>query len=246
MGLGNLIPIFYTPIMLVLLGTDEYGLYKLSSSVTSYLSLVSLGIGSAVTRYLIKSNTQEGQTGERHILGLFIVIFQAIAILTLIIGGIIVFSLDTWYGSSLTLIELSRMKILVLLMVLNMALGFSVSPYTSVVTAHEKFIFLQCMNILSTCVAPIVNLIVLFLGYSSIGMACSSLGINVISRFCYVIYVHRVIKLKPIYQKLPFKMIREILIFSFWVFIANISSQLCSANFSCIIWIPPWYKTFGG
>ena len=36
MGLGNLIPIFYTTIMLSLLGQNEYGLYKLSSSVASY------------------------------------------------------------------------------------------------------------------------------------------------------------------------------------------------------------------
>ena len=44
--LGNLIPVFYTPIMLKLLGQGEYGLYKLSSNVVSYLSLISLGIGS--------------------------------------------------------------------------------------------------------------------------------------------------------------------------------------------------------
>ena len=63
-GLGNLIPIFYTPIMLKLLGQSEYGLYKLSSSVTSYLSLMSLGIGSAVTRYLIKYKTQGDKKEE--------------------------------------------------------------------------------------------------------------------------------------------------------------------------------------
>ena len=50
MILGNLIPIFYTPIMLTLLGQSEYGLYKLASSVTSYLSLISMGLGSAITR----------------------------------------------------------------------------------------------------------------------------------------------------------------------------------------------------
>ena len=61
MILGNLIPIFYTPVMLSLLGQSEYGLYKLSSSVTSYLSLISLGIGSAITRYLIKSREEHGQ-----------------------------------------------------------------------------------------------------------------------------------------------------------------------------------------
>lgn len=42
--LGNLIPVFYTPVMLQLLGQSEYGLYKLSSNITSYLSLISLGL----------------------------------------------------------------------------------------------------------------------------------------------------------------------------------------------------------
>lgn len=76
MGLGNLIPIFYTPIMLSLLGQNEYGLYKLSSGITSYLSLISMGIGSAVTRYLIKARIENGQEEEERVLGLFMVIFQ--------------------------------------------------------------------------------------------------------------------------------------------------------------------------
>ena len=80
MILGNLIPIFYTPVMLSLLGQSEYGLYKLSSSVTSYLSLISLGIGSAITRYLIKSREEHGQEAEEQMLGLFMVVFQVIAV----------------------------------------------------------------------------------------------------------------------------------------------------------------------
>ena len=69
MILGNLIPIFYTPIMLSLLGQSEYGLYKLSSSVTSYLSLISLGIGAAITRYLIKAREEEGKDAEERRVG---------------------------------------------------------------------------------------------------------------------------------------------------------------------------------
>lgn len=157
-GLGNLIPIFYTPIMLALLGQSEYGLYKLSSSVTSYLSLISLGIGSAVTRYLIKYRAEGDKDAEEKILGLFMIIFQIIAVATFVIGVILTFNLDIWYGNSLTDTQLTRMRILVFVMVCNMAISFSVSPYISVVNAHEKFIFLQCMNILSTCIAPLLNL----------------------------------------------------------------------------------------
>ena len=60
MAIGTLIPMFYTPIMLDMLGPNEYGLFKLAGTVTSYLSLLSFGIGSAVVRYLIMYREKEG------------------------------------------------------------------------------------------------------------------------------------------------------------------------------------------
>ena len=116
MILGNLIPIFYTPIMLTLLGQSEYGLYKLASSVTSYLSLISMGLGSAITRYLIKSREEDGKETEERMFGLFDVIFNVIAVAALI---------PLWYAKSLTTTELARMQVLSFMMVINMALGFS-------------------------------------------------------------------------------------------------------------------------
>ena len=74
MAIGTLIPMFYTPIMLKLLGQSEYGLYKLSSSVTSYLSLISFGIGSAMVRYFTKYRTEGDKEGEENIFGLFNII----------------------------------------------------------------------------------------------------------------------------------------------------------------------------
>ena len=57
LGIGNLIPFFYTPIMLELLGQSEYGLYKIAGSTTSYLSLMAFGIGSAVSRFIINDHS---------------------------------------------------------------------------------------------------------------------------------------------------------------------------------------------
>ena len=48
MILGFIIQIFYTPIMLRLLGQSEYGLYNLAASIVSYLGLLSFGFGSAI------------------------------------------------------------------------------------------------------------------------------------------------------------------------------------------------------
>lgn len=239
LGIGNLIPIFYTPVMLDLLGQAEYGLYKLSSSVTSYLSLISLGIGSAVSRYLIKAWTEQGQEAEENTLGLFNIIFQIIAAVTFLVGFVLISQLWRWYGASLTAQELSRMQILVFLMVCNTAISFSSTPYVSVVSTHERFLFLQLMNILSTCVMPIVNLLMLWLGYASIGMAASSLAIGVIIRIIYLLYVRRGLRIRARYNHLPFHQLREILTFSFWIFVSNVVAQLYNATDTVMIGAVP-------
>lgn len=243
MILGNLIPIFYTPIMLALLGQEEYGLYKLSSSVTSYLSLISFGIGSAVTRYLIKAEQEEGRDAEERTLGLFMVIFQVIAILSLIVGTVLTLNLDLFYSNSLSGTELGRMKLLVFLMVCNMALSFSQSPYNSVVTAHERFVFLQSINIVTTCVGPLLNLLMLLLGFASVGMTISSLFVTLLCRFAYTAYVRCSLHIRPCYRNMPTNTLKEILAFSFWIFVSNVVGQLYNATDTVMIGAVPTLGT---
>lgn len=238
-GLGNLIPIFYTPIMLGLLGQSEYGLYKLSSSVTSYLSLISMGIGAAVTRYLIKAREEEGKESEERTLGLFVIIFQIIAVSAFLIGLALTFFLPSIYGEALTQEELWRMRILVFLMVCNTSLTFSVSPFVALVTSHEKFVFNQSMNIMATCVVPIVNIVVLFMGAASIGMAVSSLSVNLIIQIAYLLYVRKSMKIRSQFKNMPTHLLKEILIFSFWIFVANVVSQLYNATDTVMIGAVP-------
>lgn len=245
MLVGNLIPLLYTPIMLQLLGQSEYGLYKLSSTVTSYLTLISLGIGSAVVRYLIDAKIHDGEEGERKVFGLFMIIFRVIAIVTLIVGIWLTFNIQIWYGRSLDVDQLFRMRILVFIMVCNTALNFLLSPYISVVNAHEKFIFLQSMNIASTCFGPILNLIMLFLGYASIGMAVSTLVLGILVNILYLIYVRKSMKIIPIYKDISFPLLKNILRFSFWIFIANVVGQLFNATDTAMIGAIPKLATEG-
>lgn len=245
MLVGNLIPLLYTPIMLKLLGQSEYGLYKLSSTVTSYLTLISLGIGSAVVRYLIDAKIHDGEEGERKVFGLFMIIFRVIAIVTLIVGIWLTFNIQIWYGRSLDADQLFRMRILIFIMVCNTALNFLLSPYISVVNAHEKFLFLQSMNIVFTCLGPILNLIMLFLGYASIGMAVSSLILVMLVNFLYLIYVRVNMKMRPIYKDISFNLLKDILKFSFWIFVANVVSQLFNATDTAMIGAIPNLATEG-
>ena len=245
LGIGNLIPFFYTPIMLELLGQSEYGLYKIASSTTSYLSLMAFGIGSAVSRFIIKARTQEGKEAEERMFGLFNLLFQAVAMLTLIAGGFITWKLDLIYGDSLMATELSRMRILVGLMAINTAVSFSASSYNAVVSSHERFLFIHSINVLTTIGTPVLNLVILFMGYRSVGMAVVSLSLNVLIRLIYIAYVRKVLDLRPQYKGMPRHAVREIFEFSFWVFVSNIVGQIYSATDTVIIGAIPALATVG-
>lgn len=245
LGFGNLIPFFYTPIMLELLGQNEYGLYKIAGSTTSYLSLMAFGIGSAVSRFIIKARTQEGKEAEERMFGLFNLLFQLVAILTLLVGGFITWKLDWIYSASLTAAELRRMRILVALMTINTAVSFSATSYNAVVSSHERFLFIHSINILSTIGAPILNLVVLFMGYRSVGMAVISLSLNILIRLIYMLYVSKALDIRPRYKGMPTNLLKEIFAFSFWVFVSNIVGQIYSATDTVIIGAIPELATIG-
>ena len=239
--LGNLIPLFYTPVMLSLMGQAEYGLYKMGASATSYISLTTLGLASAVNRFLIKERTQGGQEAEENTFGLFYVIFQIVAAAALVLGLIISANIGIVYGSTLNSVELRRIKIVIAVLALNMALGFSATPYTSIVTAHERFIFIQAINILSTVGGPVINLILLHMGYRSIGMAMAALGLNVVVRAAYILYVSRSMKVFPRFRSLPTKMLRDIFSFSVWIFVSDIVGRIYDSTDIVIIGATPGY-----
>ena len=245
MALGSLIPMFYTPVMLNLLGQSEYGLFKLASTVTSYLGLISFGIGSAVVRYLVKYRAEGDKDGEERMFGLFNIIFLVISAITLVVGVVIAFNVGLIYGQSLSNEQLFEMTILVLILTINTAISFSATPYTAVVTCHERFIFLQIINIITTVLTPIANLFVLFLGFKSIGMVASSFALTIVIRIVYIIYVKSSIGIKPRYKNMPTYLVKELLVFSFWIFVSNVVNQLYNATDTVIIGAVPALATVG-
>ncbi len=245
MAIGSLIPMFYTPIMLDMLGQSDYGLYKLAGTITSYLSLLSFGIGSAIIRYLIMYREEYGAEGEAKMLGLFNVIFGVIAAVIMIVGIVLSFNVTAFYDGSLNQSELNQLKLMVLLLTVNTAVGITSSVYSTCVISHEKFLFMQVINILTTIVTPIANLIALFMGFKSVGLIASSLLLTIVTRIVYVVYIRRSIKIKPIYKDMPVHLIKELIVFSFWVFLSNIVNQLYSATDTVIIGAIPALATVG-
>lgn len=234
-GLGSLIPFVYTPIMLRLLGQSEYGLYSLANSVVGYLSLLSFGLGSTIVRYVAKYRAEGNKEQEEKVIGLFIAMYSVLAMLVLIGGWIISCNVAPIFHRGLTETEIGKIAVLVRIMAFNTAISFPISVFGSIVMAHEKYIYRQAVNILSTVAAPCCNLIALYLGFGSIGLSIVTTIIQFMMLPLNAVYCFRVLKIRPRFHGLPVQLIRELIQFSAFVFLGSVVDMLFWATDKVIL-----------
>lgn len=219
--IGNLIPFIYTPIMLRMLGQAEYGIYGIAQSVMGYIGLLNFGIGGSIIRYLSKYRAEGDKDGERRVFGLFIKIYSVIGAAILLVGTFCSFHLGA-YGRSLSPDELVLLERLVRLMTLNTAIFMPFNVFSSMILAHERFIFSKMASLITSVVSPCLNLVLLFMGFGSIGLVLSATVLNFVTYAIYTVYVIRRLHISPCFQHVCGGLLGEIIRFSLFVFLANI------------------------
>ena len=165
-GLTICIQLIYMPVMIQLLGKSEYGLYSLVSSVVSYLSLFSLGFTGAYVRFFAKFYGDKKKLASLN--GMFITIFSILAFVAAICGNILSFFPKQIFGSKLSVTELSRARILMLILVINIAITLISSIFDSIISAYQQFIFQRIAGIVSAVISPFICFPLLLMGYGSV------------------------------------------------------------------------------
>lgn len=219
--IGNIIPFIYTPIMLRMLGQAEYGLYGIAQSIMGYISLLNFGVGGIIVRYLSKYRAAGDKEKEEQVAGLFVKIYGVISCLILLAGFLFAANIEM-YSRSLLPEELAKLRILVILMTVNTAVFLPFSVFSSVVIAHEKYIFNKLVNMLSSIAAPVLNLILLFVGFESVGLVISSTILNLVTYIVYFIYASRKLDFHISFGKVESGLLKEVFHFSIYVFVGSI------------------------
>lgn len=226
LGISCVIPFLYTPVMLRILGQSEYGLYSLANSVISYLTLLTFGFGSTVIRYLSKYRAENNKEAVQKTFGLFLGLYSIAALIVLIVGTILSFNVEEIFHRGLTGSEINKVHILVLIMTFNTALSFPLSVFSSVITSYERYIYRKVIDMMSTIAAPVFNLIALYLGFASVGMAFTTTILQFIMLPLNVGYCYKVLKIGPKFGRVGKGLLREMLGFSFYAFLGTLVDLL--------------------
>lgn len=215
-----------TPFIIKTLGLAEYGVYKLSAAITAYLLLLDLGVGNAITRFIAKFKVENNKERAEKFLGVATVFYAFIAVVSIVIGVVLVMIFPNFFAKGLTKTEIVLGQKLLLVTALNSAVTLGTSAYTNVLIAYEKFTVSKGANILQIVIRVILTYIVLVLGKGSLGLVVVNFITTIVCRLFYVVYVLNVIKLKPIFKNIEKDFIREIIIYSSLIFLQMIATQL--------------------
>ena len=185
---STLVQLLYTPLLISKLGQSEYGLYSLIASIIGYLTVLDLGFGNAIVVYTAKYRAQKKYDEEKKLHGMFKLIFNILSIIAMFLGLILYLNVENLFGTTMTTIELSKAKIMMIILIFNLGVTFSFNIYTSIISAYEKFIFKKIMSILNILLKPAIMLPLLFIGYKSIAMNVVITIVNIIVLLSNYIY----------------------------------------------------------
>ncbi|MCD7850497.1 MAG: oligosaccharide flippase family protein [Parabacteroides sp.] len=222
LGLSNIIALVYTPFMLRMMGQSEYGLYSLAASVVAYLTVLDFGFGNAIVRYTAKYRTENKLDEQYSMFGMFLILYIGIGLISLLIGFCLYYNVDTLFNQSMTPDELSKARIMVLLLVFNVAVTFPLSIFPSIVIAYENFIFHKIVNLGRVLLQPCLMVPLLLMGYKAIGMVVLTTVLNITTLLIYSWYCFSRLQVRFYFGKFNRSLLKEISSYSFYVFLTII------------------------
>ena len=223
-AISIVIQLVYMPVMIRLLGKSEYGLYSLVSSVVSYLSLFSLGFTGAYLRFFARFYKNREKLASLN--GMFLTLFSILASVATICGIVLSFFPEQIFGSKLLGSELSKARILMLILVINIAINLISGIFDSIIGAYEQFVFQRIVGIASAIVNPFICLPLLLMGYGSVMLVVVATGVTIVRFIVNVWFCIYKIQIPVSFHGFQWSLLKEITVFSSFLLLNMIIDQI--------------------
>lgn len=228
-ALNMVVGLAYTPFLIRSLGQSEYGLYSIINTVISYLTVMDMGFGNSIIIYTARYINQGDKEKQDKLHGMFFLIYCVIGVIATLIGIVLFFNVDTLFGNSMTVEELSKARIMMLILTFNLAITFPLSIFGNIITAHEKFIISKVIKILQILLQPMMMIPLLLLGYKAVAMVVVITIANVICLLLNTIICIKNLDVRLKFKGFDFSLLKEIFAYSFFIFLNSIIDK---ANWS--------------
>ena len=137
------------------LGTSAYGLWILTGSVTAYFSVLDLGYGGALVKFVAQYRARRDYRGLNEILSTIFVVFAAFGVFTYLVAIVVAVFLGRFFLLSPEQVHIGR--IVLLITSLNVAAGTAFSVFGGVINGFQRFDLNNIVGTVSSIVTATVR-----------------------------------------------------------------------------------------
>ena len=218
--------IIYVPLLLSFLSGSDYGVYKLIGGLIGLISIMDFGLSNTVIRYYSAAKQKKDEKGAENILAISLIIFLIITAILIIVGIVTYFLIPNIFAKSLNASEINLAKNMFIILFVNLAITIPSKIFTASIFANEKFVFVKCVQIIQGVLTPVFVLLFLILKSSAMIVVIVQTISNLVAIILTIFYALVKCKVKIKLHSFNKALVREIFVFSFFIFLGMVVEQL--------------------
>ena len=178
-----LIGLVTLPFNLHHLGAEAYGLWMLTAGVTIHFSILDLGYGGAMVKFIAQYRAWKDSSALNEIASTLFFLFAAFGLMAYLVAAVLAFNLEHVF--SITAAQAQIGKWILLIIGVNVAMNFPFSVYGGVTSGFQRYDINNMVAIVSNVVVAVVNVAVVLLGYGLIPLVAATSFVRFVTYFVY-------------------------------------------------------------
>ena len=223
--LDALIGLVLLPFNVHHLGQSAYGLWMLTSSMTTYFSVLDLGFGGSIVKFVAQYRARRDAAGLNDIASTLFVIFSVMGVVAY--GVFLLLAFNIQHVFSLSPGQLSTGRSLMLIIGVYVSLGFPFSIFGGIINGFQRYDLNNVVGVCSSLVVAAVNVAMLLSGATLVQLVMATTSLRILTYFVYRLNAYKVfpaLRIRP--SLFQWARVRELTSFSVYVSIIDWSNKL--------------------
>lgn len=212
---------------------NEYGLYTLALNIIG-IFMADFGLSQSAMKFIAKYRVNNDKESESKLLGIFLKIYLILDAIIFAFAFVLFFFLQNIY-SELTADELSKFKVVYIVVAVYSCVSFPFTPLNGILGAYEEFSLIKVLAILQKILSAALLIISLAAHLGLYAAVLSNVVSALVFTFAKLFFVFQKCKIKLNLKANDQTMVKEIFAFTVWIAISSIASRLSLGMMSTVL-----------
>ena len=186
----TVIGLLMLPFNLSHLGTAEYGLWVLLGSITVHFSVLDLGYGGALVKFMAQYRAHRDARAINEIASTLFFVFSAIGLVAYGVAVIVAFNLGHVF--KITPEQAQTGKWILMIIAIHISLNFPFSVFGGIISGFQRYDANNMVAIASSIAVAVVNAAVLLAGYGIVALVAATTCVRIIAYLIYRSNAYRI------------------------------------------------------